>query len=70
MYRTCNGCKALEVGIGRQQTASCQLGHQIQGDKKYDRIILSYKPMEDCLKPKTMSDLIYLYDSMTKNIIK
>ncbi len=65
MYKTCNGCKALDIGIGRQATR-CILGYKIQEDKRHYGIILSYKPLEDCLKPKTLTDLIYLQMSSTR----
>lgn len=47
MKRTCNGCRALEMGQGYHK---CVLGY------KYDD---KFKPSEECPKPRTICDLIY-----------
>jgi hypothetical protein len=43
MKRTCNGCKALKM---EQYNCECLLGYEF--DKN------NFKPLEECLKPKTI----------------
>ena len=61
MKRNCNNCKAFEQGIDRRP-ANCMLGYKIEVLKTYNNIPLSYKPMEECLKPLTMSELGYYHN--------
>lgn len=57
MKRNCNNCKALQkdfCGYGYR----CVLGYKIEGLKEYEGITVSYKPLEECPKPKTFSDYV------------
>lgn len=58
MKRNCNDCKALETNF----EPYCSLGFKIQGCKKYENITVSWKPLEECPKPKTHSDYSYYYN--------
>ena len=57
MKRNCNNCKALDA-INKY----CTLGFRIQGHKDFEGITLSWKPLEECPKPKTYSKYTYLYN--------
>lgn len=57
MKRTCDGCRALNTTF----KAECDLGFKISGNKQYYEIDVGWKPMEECPKPKTTSEYIYLH---------
>lgn len=56
MKRSCNGCKALNTCFN----PSCDLGFKIQGFKEWEGLTISWRPLEECPKPKTQSDFCYL----------
>lgn len=52
MKRNCNGCKALIQsvdGIG----CDCGLGYQIMSVSECYGLAVTYKPLEECPKPKS-----------------
>lgn len=55
MKRNCNNCKALVKDINNLG-CKCGLGHKIEVIQEYEGIPVSYKPLEECPKPKTYSD--------------
>ena len=67
LKRTCNGCKALQTGQGRQ-VSKCLLGygiHEVPIDIQNTPSGLTVsggtiKPAELCPKPSTISSYIYL----------
>jgi len=58
MKRTCNGCKALD-----QDKEVCNLGYRMEkiGHHKHTEIAIDYKPLEECPKPKTITEYVQLY---------
>lgn len=58
MKRNCNGCRALDTAFKPR----CTLGFDIQGSKEYEGLTLEWKPLEECSKPKTYSEYIYLHN--------
>jgi len=55
MKRNCNGCRALDGSIcslGKKTTFTVK---EIQGVR-----LKTYKPLEECPKPKTYSELLSL----------
>lgn len=64
MKRTCNACKALDTTF----QARCKLRYKIVVVKEIDHIPVSWKPLEECPKPKTISD--YCKISIHKKIPK
>lgn len=62
MKRSCNGCRALDTYFKPE----CLLGFKIQGCKEIEGMVVSWKPLEECPKPKTFSEYIYLYDLKMK----
>ena len=65
MKRNCNNCKALNTTFH----ARCDLGYKIEVLKEIDHISVSYKPLEECEKPLTYSDLIYIKSIKSKQTI-
>jgi len=51
--RTCNGCKALEDS---SYAAHCQLHIPVKPLKTVGGIVVSFKPLAPCPKPKTIKD--------------
>lgn len=58
MKRNCNECRALDTIF----TPRCNLGFKIQGCKEIYGLTVSWKPLEECPKPKTLSEYAYLHD--------
>lgn len=56
MKRTCNGCAALVKNINGLGCV-CQLHHPIQESNNYFGVPTEYKPLEECEKPKTFTEL-------------
>lgn len=59
MKRNCNGCKALEhcnTNLG----CFCGLGHKIEELTSYYHVATSWKPLEECEKPKTHKEYVRL----------
>lgn len=57
MKRNCNNCKALQKcvsGLGYE----CKLRYKIAAKEEYDGIPLTYKPLEECPKPKTFYEYV------------
>ena len=52
MKKTCNGCRALVYGF---QEMMCELKFETEPIYLDGRVI-SYKPLEQCPKPKTYED--------------
>ena len=50
MKKTCNNCRALEFGIINKYIWECSLGYKVD----FENAI----PLEECPKPKTISELI------------
>jgi|GEM_PF-5643490 len=63
MKRNCNNCKALSKN---SKFTYCELGFEITGNKEYGGLVINYKPIEDCPKPKTVSKYAYLIDLRMK----
>jgi hypothetical protein len=58
--RTCEGCRAKERSV-RGLSYLCSLGYKTESvtvNKEW--LLFSIKPAEECPKPKTYSDYIYL----------
>lgn len=53
MKRNCNGCKALDNSF---YPCRCKLGIPIETLKEVGQIIILYKPLKECNKPKTFSE--------------
>ena len=53
MKRNCNGCKALDDSF---YPCRCKLGIPIEPLNELSQIIISYKPLQECNKPKTFSE--------------
>lgn len=69
MKRKCKGCRALQ----KKLLASgyyCGLYHPIELIKKIDGIPIEYKPLEECEKPKTITDYYSLSLEKTKRTVK
>jgi len=54
MNRNCNGCKALE------SNGWCALGYKIEPSKTLYNIVVEYKPLDNCPKPKTFQQYVRL----------
>lgn len=50
--RNCNNCKALQKCVSCSGS-ECKLGYKIEVTEEYDGIPITYKPVEECPKPKT-----------------
>lgn len=61
MFRTCNGCKAFSIV---RHEADCSLGYRQEQVYKME-ILVSARPLEECDKPRTNSELIVAHN---KNI--
>ena len=53
MKRTCDGCKALDM-------EKCDLGYKTQKLYKEHSFLIKVKPLEECPKPKTNDEYLYL----------
>jgi hypothetical protein len=58
MKRNCNECKALDTVFSPR----CNLGFKIQGAKEIYGLYVSWKPLEECPKPKTYADYCKLHN--------
>lgn len=56
MKKTCNGCKAL-VSQATGEPWKCSLGHPIESAEELWGVTVTYKPLEECEKPKTFKQL-------------
>jgi len=52
--RSCAGCKAYPYDSWKR---NCQLGISIEPTTKYEGMILNFKPMGLCYKPKTIKQM-------------
>lgn len=62
MKRTCEGCRALNTTFRTR----CDLGFKITVSKQYCGLDIAWKPMEECPKPKTISEYYYLQNMKMK----
>ncbi len=62
MKRSCNNCRALDTHF----KPTCLLGFKIQGCKEVYGLTTSWKPLEECPKPKTISEYYYLFGLKTQ----
>ena len=51
MKKTCNGCYAFEQAINK-----CSLNYKLASGDRVWGIVVNYKPLEDCPKPKTIKE--------------
>ncbi len=63
MKKSCTGCRAYG-------NSSCELGYNIKPTKEFNNIIVSSKSTENCPKPTTYDNLIYLSEMKMKGLSK
>lgn len=66
-YKNCNGCKALTYSpASKCGGMQCSLGYSTKDGKQIMGITVENIPLEPCDKPKTNTELNYLYSLNNK----